>query len=321
MYGYEIFHDNLMQSLINTVREGTCSHAYIFEGEKGLGTYDAARLFAAALTCQNTEIAPCTSCPSCVEAKADTNPDIIYIRPDKDKKSIGTDNMRKVEEDAAMKPFAARRKIYIIEDGSLLTEPAQNVFLKTLEEPPEYAAFIIVTENADTLLQTIRSRAVIVHFPNASDAEVREYILKKYPKVQERLDFLVKYCAGVPLKADSVIEDSDFETLRSNSLSSLDFLLSDNVKRALEIQNFTDENKDNFSRVLDFWLSFLRDILLLQTGARENLINVDKRDELRAAASKINPEKIVKIMDKVVTAQKMAARYVNIKAVSLWLAL
>lgn len=321
MYGYEIFHEDLLQSLINTVRAGTCSHAYIFEGDKGLGTLEAARLFAAALTCKNTEAAPCSSCASCVEAKADTNPDIIYIRPDKDKKSIGTENMRKVEEDAAIKPFAANRKVYIIEDGSLLTEPAQNVFLKTLEEPPAYAAFIIVTENADALLQTIRSRSVIVHFPNISDTEVKAYISKKYPEIQERLDFLVKYCGGVPLRADSVAEDDTFEALRADSLGKLSALLSDNAAHAFEVQKFTDDNKDNFSRILDFWLSFLRDILLLQTGARENLINVDKIETLRLASVKVSPEKIVEIMDRLVTAQKMASRYVNTKAVSLWLAL
>lgn len=321
MYGYDIFHDDLMQSLINTVREGKNSHAYIFEGAKGLDILTAARLFAMALTCKNTEIAPCTSCPSCIEAKADTNPDIVYVRPDKDKKSIGTDNMRKVEEDAAIKPFAATRKVYIIEDGALLTEPAQNVFLKTLEEPPEYAMFIIVIENADALLQTIRSRAVRVHFPNVNDETVRKYISGKYPEVQERLDFLVKYCAGVPLTADSVIEDEEFETLRNAALEKLPALLSDKEIRAFEIQKFADENKDSFVKIVDFWLSFLRDILLLQTGARESLINIDKGEQLRKAAAKINPEKIVTVMDRLVTAQKMTARYVNTKAVSLWLAL
>ena len=316
MYGYDIFHDDLMQNLIDTVREGKNSHAYIFEGAKGLGIFNAARL-----TCKNTQIAPCTSCASCVEAKADTNPDIVYIRPDKDKKSIGTDNMRALEEDAAIKPFAAARKVYIIEDGALLTEPAQNVFLKTLEEPPEYAAFIIVIENADVLLQTIRSRAVRVHFPNVSDDAVRKYIAEKYPEVQERLDFLVKYCAGVPLTADAVLADEEFETLRNAALEKLPSLLSDSAARAFEVQKFTDDNKDSMAKILDFWLSFLRDILLLQTGARESLINVDKQETLRKASAKINPEKIASMMDRMVTAQKMTARYVNTKAVSLWLAL
>lgn len=321
MYGYEIFHEDLMQTLINSVRKGTCSHAYIFEGAPDLGVITAARLFAAALTCQNKETAPCTACPSCIEAKALTNPDIIYPKPEPDRKTIGVKAMRKIEEDAAIKPFAAARKVYVFEDGSLLTPEAQNAFLKTFEEPPEYAAFIIVTENAETLLETIRSRSVAVHFPNVSDSAVKSYIQNKYPEVRERLDFLVKYCAGMPLAADRIITDENFEPLRSASLEKLAYLLSDKPQHAFELQKFTDENKDSFKQILDFWLSFLRDILLVQTGARDNLINVDKQDTLLRAARGTDPEKITEMMSRLTTAHKMAARYVNTKAITYWLTL
>ena len=62
MYGYETFHEDLMKNLIESVHNGASSHAYIFEGEKGLGVLNSARLFAAALTCKNTGVAPCGSC-------------------------------------------------------------------------------------------------------------------------------------------------------------------------------------------------------------------------------------------------------------------
>lgn len=320
MYGYEIFHDELMQSLINTVHSGTCSHAYIFEGEKDLGIRNAARLFAAALTCHDKDIAPCGACSSCIESKADTNPDIVYINSG-DKKSIGADKMREVEADAAIKPFAAKRKVYIIEDGTQLTEAAQNVFLKTFEEPPEYAVFIIIIENDELLLQTIRSRSTTVHFPNISDSDVRKYISENYPDETERLEFLVKYCGGIPKKADTVIADENFETLRTASLDKLPYLLSEKKLNSFTIQKFMEENKDSIMQILEFWLSFLRDILFLQTEAHENLINVDKKDILRRAAARINPEKIVKMADKVAASEKMSARYVNTKALAMWLAL
>ena len=321
MYGYEIFHEDLMQKLIASVRNGTCSHAYIFEGAADLGVYAAARLFAATLTCQHKESAPCTACPSCIEAKALTNPDIVYPKPEPDRKTIGTGVMRKLEEDAAIKPFAAARKVYVFEDSSLLTEAAQNVFLKTLEEPPEYAAFIIVTDNAETLLETIRSRSVIVHFPNVSDDEVRKYIQTKYPEVEERLDFLVKYCSGMPLAADKILADENFMPLRNASLEKLAYLLSAKDIHAFDLQKFTEEYKDSFKQILDFWLSFLRDILLIQTGARDNLINVDKKETLLRAARGTDPEKVAGMLSRVTTAHKMAARYVNTKAVTYWMAL
>lgn len=320
MYGYEIFHDELMQNLIESVHRGASSHAYIFEGDKGLGVRNAARLFAAALTCPNTDISPCGTCPSCIEAKADTNPDIIYINSG-DKKSIGADKMRGLEEDVAIKPFNSAHKVYIIEDGAQLTEAAQNVFLKTFEEPPEYAVFIIIIENSSLLLQTILSRFTLVHFPNVSDEFVGNYIRNKYPEEQERFPFLVKYCAGIPETADSVISDENFETLRAASLEKLFSLVSSDKRSAFVIQKFIEENKESFSMILDFWLSFLRDVTLLQTGAGEKLINIDKKDSLRQISSRVNPEKIVKMFEKVIISKKMVAKYVNFKAISMWLAL
>lgn len=321
MYGYEIFHDELMKNLIESVHSGASSHAYIFEGEKGLGKHNAARLFAAALTCSDKSISPCGSCPSCIEAKADTNPDIIYVRPKKDKKSIGAEDMRELEDNVAIKPFNSERKVYIIDDGSQLTEAAQNVFLKTFEEPPEYAVFIIVIENSSLLLQTILSRFTMVHFPCVPENTVEEYIRNKYPNEQERLPFLVKYCAGVPGTADGIINDNEFENLRSDALEKLFSLLSSDKRAAFIIQKFLEENKEKAEEILDFWLSFLRDIVLIQTSAPSGIINIDKKDTLRRIASRVNPEYAVEMSEKVINSKKMIGRYVNIKATAMWLAL
>lgn len=320
MYGYDVFHEELMKNLIESVHTGVCSHAYIFEGKSGLGKRQCARLFAAALTCTDSAIAPCGACHNCIEAKADTNPDIVYVRPKKDKKSIGADDMRELEEDVIIKPFNSKRKVYIIEDGLLLTEAAQNVFLKTFEEPPEYAVFIILIDDAENLLQTIRSRFTLIHFPNVSDSQVENYIRNKYPD-EERVDFLVKYCGGVPGVADIVINDEGFDSLRNDALEKLFLMFSSDKRNAFLIEKYFEENKDNAVKILEFWLSFLRDVLLMQTGASTEIINIDKREELRKIASKINPECIVRLAEKVVTSEKMLARYVNIKAMAMWLVL
>ena len=276
MYGYETFHEDLMKNLIESVHNGASSHAYIFEGEKGLGVLNSARLFAAALTCKNTGVAPCGSCQNCVESKADTNPDIIYVRPKADKKSIGAKDMRKLEEDVAVKPFNSKHKVYIFEDASLLTEEAQNTFLKTFEEPPEYAVFILITENSASLLQTILSRFTLVHFPSVSDAIMEKYISGKYPEEKERLPFLIKYCAGVPGVADNIINDENFESVRTSSLENLFSVLSTDRSSAFVVKKYLDENKDKAENIFVFWLAYLRDIILMQSQAPNMIINIDK---------------------------------------------
>lgn len=320
MYGYNVFHEELMSNLIESVRTGCSSHAYIFEGENGLGKREAARLFAASLTCSDSLTAPCGACHNCIESQADGNPDIIYVRPKPNKKSIGTDDMRELEDDVIIKPFNSKRKVYIIENGLLLTEGAQNVFLKTFEEPPEYAVFIIIIDDAENLLQTIRSRFTLVHFPNVSDEKVEGYIRNKYPD-EERVDFLVKYCDGVPGTADTVINDESFDTLRNTALEKLFSLLSSDRRSAFVIEKYLDENKENVVTILEFWLSYLRDVLLMQTGATTEIINVDKTEQLRRIASKINPDEIARMAEKVIYSEKMVGRYVNVKAMAMWLAL
>ena len=298
-----------MKNLIESVHNGVSSHAYIFEGEKGLGVLNSARLFAAALTCENTGVAPCGSCKNCVESKADTNPDIIYVRPKADKKSIGTKDMRKLEEDVAVKPFNSKHKVYIFEDASLLTEEAQNTFLKTFEEPPEYAVFILITENSASLLQTILSRFTLVHFPSVSDAIMEKYISRKYPEEKERLPF------------DNIINDENFETVRTSSLENLFSVLSTDRSSAFVVQKYLDENKDKAENIFVFWLAYLRDIILMQSQAPNMIINIDKKDMLRQLAAKYDTDYLMNMSKRVIKAKNMLARYVSLKAISLWLSL
>lgn len=317
MYGYTTFHDDLIKNLIKSVHNGTASHAYIFEGARGLFKHEAARLFAAALTCENTLTAPCGACSACIQAKSRTNPDIIHVEKPSDRKTIGVEPIRALNDDVAIRPFYAQKKVYIINEGDILTPEAQNAFLKTLEEPPEYAVFIIVTENSDILLQTVLSRASLIHFPPVSDSLVEDYIRAKYPEQSERIPLIAKYCEGIPGAADDIIADDSFEALRELSLDKLPSLLSPNKIYAYTIQKFLDENKDSAEKILDFWISYLRDVVVIQCNAADCIINADKTDKLRVLAGKCEPKLIVKAIDEILQSKEMLRRFVSLKAVSL----
>ncbi len=321
MYGYTTFHDDLLKNLIHSAQNGEASHAYIFEGVKGLAKHEAARLFAAALTCENPSIAPCGSCAACVQAKARTNPDIIYVEKPSDRKSIGVEPIRALNDDVAIRPFYSQKKVYIINEGDILTPEAQNSLLKTLEEPPEYAVFIIVVENSGMLLQTVLSRSVLIHFPPVCDDIVEKYIRENYPGQAEKIPLLVKYCEGIPKTADDIIADENFETLRASALDKLGALLSQNKLSSYTIQKFLDEHKDSAEKILDLWISYLRDILVIQCGASERVINIDKTEKLRQAAQKCEPRLTVKAIDELLKTKEMLRRFVNLKAASLHLAL
>lgn len=320
MYGYEILHEEIAENLINNIRTQITNQAYIFEGQRGVGAYECARLFAAGLVCKNLQSAPCGSCNACIMAKAESHPDIYTLSPIDGKRNISVDQIRSVVTDAYTKPYESEKKVYIIAYGDDMNEQAQNAFLKVLEEPPQYAVFVILAENNESLLPTIRSRCTAIKFNPVSDEKVGEYIRKNYPEGGEKADFLVQYSGGVVGEIEKILNTENFVTLRRESLNILEPLLSQRKLDAYRVAEFLEDNKDDADLVLRFWQGFLRDMLLISSGAKKLVKSTDFIDSLINLSNKSQEEKIVKAMEELLLAEKMRKRYVNLKALALRLA-
>ena len=320
MYGYDIFHDKLINTLIENVRREENANAYIFEGPKGLSKHNAALLFAKALVCDNASHAPCCICRSCIEAQAGTHPDIVLVEKEKDKATLGIKPIRAMVSECLIKPFYRRHKVFIINEGDILTTEAQNAFLKIIEEPPEYAVFIIVCSDAHILLQTVRSRSVTVTFPPVSDDIVRRYIENKYPE-ETRTDFLVKYCAGIPMAADDIISREDFEQLREETLGLVPKILSKKKVHAFAVADYFEKNKTIAAELYDMLLMYLRDALVTAMGQPSKTVNADKADKINIIASEYPPSLIAVAIDELVYSRKMLDRYVKASATALHAAL
>lgn len=319
MYGYEVLHEELAESLINNVRSGMPQHAYIFEGDRGVGAEECARLFAAALVCEKPSSAPCGVCGACVMAKAKTHPDIYVVSPSDGKKNITVDKIRGVVSDAYTKPYESGKKVYIISYGDDMNEQAQNAFLKVLEEPPQYAVFIILTENYESLLMTVRSRCTRVQFPPVSDEKLRKYIKLHFPET-EKTEFLVQYAGGVAGNIEKILSTEGFVALRGAALDKLELLLSPRKADAYEIAEFFEENKEDADLILTFWQGFLHDIMLIQSEARRLVQSADYVDKLISMSSRFDEKKIVCAQEELLVAQKMRKRYVNLRTLVLRLA-
>ena len=326
MYNYTTFHEKIMNTLINNVRNENPSHAYIFEGVKGMYKAENARLFANALVCTDAKNAPCGNCHACIEALASTNPDIIFVEHDKGadgkpKKTIGVDAARKINADALKKPYGGAKKVFIIPDGENLTVEAQNALLKTIEEPPEYVVFIIIIPSASQLLQTITSRSAIISFNPVPADTIKKYIEKKYPDDLPRAEFLSRYCEGVPGTVDKIIADTEFEELRNKALNIMPFLISKNEADAFKVSEFANENSDKIRDIIAMWISFLRDISLIHCHNEDVLINSDKRKELYAMSRTIDLARCIKGVELLVESDNMLIKSVKCSAVTLRCAL
>lgn len=309
-----------MQRLISNVRRGNNANTYIFEGTPGLNRHNAARLFAKALVCDAPNQAPCCECSACREAQAGSHPDIVFVKPEKDRATLGIKPIRAMVTESLVTPFYDRHKVFIIDDGDILTIEAQNAFLKAIEEPPDYAVYIIVCTDSGSLLQTVRSRSVIISFPPISDDMVRRYIEAHYPNERD-IDFFVKYCAGVPKTADKIINNEDFERLREETLNIVPRILSRNKLHAYAAAEFFEKNKNDASVICDMILLYLRDALVMSMGRADKVINSDKSEKISLLAGTYTPAVIAAAEDEIIFTKKLLDRYVKASAAILHAAL
>ena len=164
MAGFEeiVGHEQIIEHLKNAISMEKVSHAYIINGPKESGKMMIAEAFARALQCEQGDPKGCGTCKSCKQAEDHNQPDIIYVYHDKDN-TISVDDVRKqINGDMAIKPYSSKYKIYIVDEAEKMNMAAQNALLKTIEEPPSYGIIILLTTNADSFLQTILSRCIVL---------------------------------------------------------------------------------------------------------------------------------------------------------------
>lgn len=137
---------------------GRLSHAYIISGPVKETTYALADHLAQAYVCSSQGQRPCGVCPNCRKAMGNIHPDIIRVSVLEDKRNILVDQIRQLRAEAYIRPNEADRKVFVIEDAQTMNENAQNALLKVLEDGPQYLSFLLLAENDQLLLSTIRSR-------------------------------------------------------------------------------------------------------------------------------------------------------------------
>ena len=145
--------DRLKENLTAGISKGRISHFYLISGPQGSGKKTLARLLAAAILCKSPQ-KPCFTCPACRKVMADTHPDLITVR-DPEHKNVAVKIVRQIREDVFIRPNEADRKVYLFPQD--LGIEGQNALLKVLEEPAT-SVFVLLCENREAMLQTVRSR-------------------------------------------------------------------------------------------------------------------------------------------------------------------
>ena len=165
---------HVVQTLRNAVELDRVAHAYLFAGPRGTGKTSMAKILAKSINCeQGPTVTPCLVCESCRSIHDATAIDVIEMDAASHR---GIDDIREIRDRVALQPVRGRRKVYIIDEAHMLTKEASNAVLKTLEEPPDHAIFVLCTTEMQAMLPTIRSRCQRFAFHRPTHAETSELL-------------------------------------------------------------------------------------------------------------------------------------------------
>lgn len=314
MYTFQEIRGNapLVEQLRRSAASGRVSHAYLFLGGAGAGKRLTANTFAKALQCEGEGNRPCGACKSCQAFDHGNHPDVIYFQPLKNGKTYTIEDVREqILETVDIKPFQYEKKLYIIEGADTLNVQSQNALLKTLEEPPAYAVFLLLAERAEAFLPTILSRVVMMKLRPLSAETVAAYLMQTGRSAEES-HILAAYAQGRIGQALALTEEEGFREMRQDILSKLEALPSMSEGDAYLLAKDLEVYKNDL-RFLDIAELWYRDLLAAKSLREERyLIQKDKKDAIFRAAAE-PPERLAKKAAAVRTARMRLAQNANFR--------
>lgn len=290
-------HEQIKEHMQAAIRDKKPFHAYLFQGEEGVGKEALARTFAAGLQCQSESAdKPCKECVSCRQMDSGNQPDVIWVT--REKASLGVDEIREqLCNTMDIKPFSSPYKIYLVPEAEKMTEAAQNALLKTIEEPPEYGIVILMTSNISALLPTIQSRCLTMEFRPLSTAVVESYVKEhcQVPDYQARAS--AAFAQGNLGKAMRYAKSEDFIERKDHIISLLRHVEQMDLSEMLAVIKDLGTRKDEVRDYIDLMVLWYRDVLLFKATKDINqLLFQDEASYISREASHRSYEKIEEIL-------------------------
>ena len=324
--------EHIVKTLVNQIKNDRLGHAYLFTGTRGTGKTSAAKIFAKAINCQNpVNGSPCGKCSSCLAILDPSNIDVIEIDA---ASNNGVNEIRDLREKVQYPPVSCKYKVYIVDEVHMLSVPAFNALLKTLEEPPKHAVFILATTEVHKIPATILSRCMRFDFRLIAVEKIAElleniFIEEKKEYEKEAIFAIAKAGEGSIRDALSIAElalsysdgkltynqvNEILGTTNFNILAELikSVISSDSGKVLQIINNFTSDGKIMGALLKDI-ISFLRDLMVVKTcpDAKKILtIPTEDYNKLLELCDLCNTDRLLRILD-IYSSAENSLRYSN----------
>lgn len=238
--------EHITSTLKNAIKTGQIAQSFLFCGPRGVGKTTCARIFAKALNCQHltADFEPCNECDSCraFNESASFN---VYELDAASNNSV--EGIRSLVEQVRIAPQGAKYKVYVIDEVHMLSSAAFNAFLKTLEEPPAYAKFILATTEKHKIIPTILSRCQVYDFKRINDNDIIRHL--QFVAQSENVTAEEEALRVIAAKADGALRDA---------LSIFDQIVSfsgNNITYKQTVENLNVLDVDNYFKMVDFLFS------------------------------------------------------------------
>ncbi len=257
--------DQLKKNLAESLAKQHISHFYLISGPEGSGKHTLAKLLAAAILCQGVH-KPCGVCTPCRKVMDGNHPDFITV-DDPEKKTVTVDLIRQARADIYVQPNESDHKIYLFPRAQDMGLPGQNALLKVLEEPPKYGVFLLLTDNPDKLLPTVRSRCTELKMQALPEDSLRRQLRLDFPQAQEDdLSAAIARSGGFLGQARALLRDGN---LLPQTESFVEAFGNKDALRLMQTLVLMEKwTRDALSDILASWLELLESALLSRSGLR-----------------------------------------------------
>jgi DNA polymerase-3 subunit delta' len=305
--------------LINYLKNDIIPYSMIFSGPETSNILGFAIGYAKALNCLNSTIDFCDRCTHCIEASHDSFLDLRILYPDG--QFYKKEQIVNIVNDNINKPLKGRKKIYILNSAHCMNEFSANAFLKVLEEPAFSSVFLLLTDNLNRLIPTIKSRCQILKFSPPSRVEIQEYLMKQGDDIEKAQlkSYLNQSKIENILEGGSdkfVIERSEVLTILSSLIqnSGVEKILLDLLRRSYSREKFLEY----FSTLVNLLSFMLRDIMVLLIDSNnEHILNVAYKEELMNLSRYIKVDKALFLIRKMEFLLRDIQRNLNTKVLIL----
>lgn len=321
--------EHIVTTLKNAIKENKIAHAYLFAGPRGTGKTTIAKILAKALNCES-DIPPCGTCDNCKSISEGQHPDVIEIDA---ASNNGVDEVRDLIDKVKYAPINGKYKVYIIDEVHMMTTGAFNALLKTLEEPPVHAIFILATTEPHKVIPTIISRCQRFDFKKVEDHDIvdrLEYVLdeEKMEYEKEALYTIAKLAEGGMRDALSILEQclaynnsltvehiNEVYGLLSmyNKINFIKRLLSKDIKNVLELLEQMLSSSIDIKRLTFDIIDILKDVIIYKNTKDLDILFVLSKHDVESIVPYIAVDESFHIIDILVEASGYYTQSLNAK--------